>query len=182
MQSLHELGRIVCDRCGGLVRKRRNVKSHMKRNHKNGKFTCHECGIPAEREVLNEWLMQSAHVHGKFVKEGHDDEDKPEEFDNTVEDEALLSLGDVKEVYGLNNSVVKSGNKVDLLDRTRSFPCEVCGQKFKLKRNLVSRVCFHVDFRPYNCDHCGTRAKWGSMSEWHMESIHVDFRSYKCEA
>ena len=49
----------------------------------------------------------------KVVKEGHDDEDKPEEFDNTVEDEALLGLGDVKEVHGLNNSVVKSGNKVD---------------------------------------------------------------------
>ena len=72
-------------------------------------------------------------------KEVHDDENKPKEFDNTVEGEALLGLGDVKEVHGLNNSVVKSGNKVDLLDRTRSFPCEVCGQKFKLKRNLVSR-------------------------------------------
>ena len=71
-----------------------------------------------QKEVMNEWHMQSAHVqetrvHGKFVKEGHDDEDKPEEFDNTVEDEALLGLGDVKEVHGLNNSVVKSGNKVD---------------------------------------------------------------------
>ena len=30
---------------GGPVRKERNVKLHMKTNHKNGKFTCHECGI-----------------------------------------------------------------------------------------------------------------------------------------
>ena len=77
----------------------------MKRYYRDVEFTCDECGIPAKRELMNEWHMQSAHVHetrvhGKFVKEGHDDEDKPEEFDNTVEDEALLGLGDVKEVHG----------------------------------------------------------------------------------
>ena len=38
----------------------------MKTNHRNGKFTCHECGIPAKREAMNEWHMQSAHVLGRI--------------------------------------------------------------------------------------------------------------------
>merc|ERR1712121_455472 len=67
MQSAHVLGRIVCDLCGGPLRKGRNVKSHMKTNHRNGKFTCHECGIPAKREVMNEWHMQSVHVLGRII-------------------------------------------------------------------------------------------------------------------
>ena len=52
---------------GGPVRKERNDFSHMKRNHRNGKFTCDECGIPVKREVMNEWHMQSAHVLGRIV-------------------------------------------------------------------------------------------------------------------
>ena len=47
--------------------KERNVKLHRKRYYRNGKFTCDECGIPAKREVMNQWHMQSAHVLGRIV-------------------------------------------------------------------------------------------------------------------
>ena len=52
---------------GGPVRKERNVKLHRKRYYRNGKFTCDKCGIPAKREVMNEWHMQSAHVLRRIV-------------------------------------------------------------------------------------------------------------------
>ena len=43
------------------------LPNYTGRDYRNGKFTCDECGIPAKREVMNEWHMQSAHVLGRIV-------------------------------------------------------------------------------------------------------------------
>ena len=94
-------------------------------------------------------------IHKKDV---HDDENKPEEFDNTVEGEALLGLGDLKKVHGLN--------------RNGKFTCDECG--IPAKRIVMKEwhmQSAHVLGRIV-CDRCGRMSGGLDGKGRHVGRVH----------
>ena len=122
---------------------------------------------------------------GKDVPE---DRDEALEEGSEVEDKVITEVPEERDEGNLykrpRNTVEEEVNQKD----PKCYSCDPCGLIVWSSSHLDEHkseehgVRGKASTETLSCDHCGTRAKWGSISEWHMKSIHVDFRSYKCEA
>ena len=122
---------------------------------------------------------------GKDVPEYRDE---ALEEGSEVEDKVITEVPEERDEGNLykrpRNTVEEEVNQKD----PKCYSCDPCGLIVWSSSHLDEHkseehgVRGKASTETLSCDHCGTRAKWGSISEWHMKSIHVDFRSYKCEA
>ena len=152
--------------------------------------------VPGERDEENlygrliDTVEEQVNQNGPKCYSGKDvpeDRDEALEEGSEVEDKVITEVPEERDEGNLykrpRNTVEEEVNQKD----PKCYSCDPCGLIVWSSSHLDEHkseehgVRGKASTETLSCDHCGTRAKWGSISEWHMKSIHVDFRSYKCE-
>ncbi|XP_017881359.2 zinc finger protein 624 isoform X2 [Ceratina calcarata] len=65
-----------------------------------------------------------------------------------------------------------TGNQIDALNRTRKYPCFVCGEKFKTPQNLCEHEDLYFGLANENCYICNTAFPSKDLLQLHMLSSH----------
>ena len=192
---------VVCQHCGEELLDKVKLQQHMKCHHclLVERMPALQCGsnlscignsedqgleVHEGCKTCGETLVQSWNILNQIlgVHEVGESLDKIGVPEITVEVVLIEELHD----GGTEEDIMKDYMSKRLVPEERDdenihakdghdFFCVVCGQMFKLERNLDSLVWFHVDFRPYQCEACEEGLRWnGNMSD--QERVHESDR------
>lgn len=147
----------TCDKCGEIIKYRKNLESHMKEIHLRKHYKCPYC--PEVFKNKSNFKSHSLSVHGIKQRIAADI------YKCTVCEKTF----DIKSIFETH----KRSH-----DNIRSHICKICAASFKSFGNLKRHMSIHLDYRNYLCDACPKSFKSQSALKIHKNSVHADTKVY----
>jgi len=148
---------VVCTICGKTFPRAANLKMHIKLQHEESKsWPCEICGKEMSSKNI---LVNHVKIHSLERKEYVCD------YPNCGR--SFMSTNGVNCHKRTDHSDVKE------------HVCQVCGNEYKLIRQLKQHLLTHQTDTPFNCEHCGKGFKVMSRLKEHI-NIHTGKMPYEC--
>lgn len=181
----------ICDKCGEVIKYRKNIEKHMRDRHIPLNYQCNLCSETFKSKL--KLFSHSLDFHGikaRIIAETYSCEfcDKKFDIKSIFEAHKSSHLDERPQICSICSFSFKSVGNLNrhiqaVHAQSRGETCEICSKKFKTKLALKNhKNTMHADMRVYvNCLHCNAIIMEKCLKS-HILNIHTEIeKKFQCE-